>query len=143
MTMNLLDLPDNILEKIGEFVNDNTTWCSFSTIYNFKDYGIDIDLKEWNNEIKIDYWDNNYAYDLRTMKVKEYVDTLSIKKIEKIVYKYGFTKALKLFNDTFGRNIEYDDENPEYFIKKILCCIIEDDMIELGLDWENKINDYF
>jgi hypothetical protein len=125
--MNLLDLPCDVLTKIGDYVNEEGYYI-YKTDLDFNRYDIDIDLDVWNQDnryLNVDE-DEDSCYDKLHENIDNYVTNTSLKEIEKLVYNYGFSKAIKLYNDTYGITTDNLDNNPEMFVRKLAYCIIKE-----------------
>lgn len=125
--LNLLDMPTDILTKIGEYVK-NTKIYEYTPQIDFEEYGINIDLDEWNEEIDVEgvNLDEDACMDKLHMIIDDYVSFTELDEIEKIVFKYGFTKAIKLYDDSYGFNT--DDVKDDMFVRKLAYVIIRENI---------------
>jgi hypothetical protein len=80
--------------------------------------------KEKGNISDVDF----FFQDINSKVVDEFVDPLTDAEVEKILYKYGFGKALHLYTDIVGFDINNIDSN--YRMKSILSTVLMESMIE-------------
>jgi hypothetical protein len=140
--LNLLDLPTDILQKIKDYVEETPCFKFKSNVF-LEDYYIDIDLDIWSDELINLEIDNNEddIYDFKHTQIDEYVSYNPLDVIETIVKEYGFTKAIKLYNDTYG-SIVYDEDAPDNFVRQLAYVIISE-FIETEKTVNKKLDNFF
>ncbi len=115
--LNLLDLNNNYGDTIKYIVRDG---------FQFPD---NIDINEWNDEIvnKDLITDIDGCYDLLFELIDDYVSNCDINNLENLVYRYGISKSIDLYDNTFGIDDCLIDKNDtKMFIRKLAFVVIRE-----------------